>query len=59
MSIGAGISQDWLDELGMDIPATIGDAEAEACMKYLNWMADPEVAMNIYYTPDHTTKPVW
>lgn len=37
------------------IPATTDDEKVDACMKYLNWMADPEVAVNIRYTPDHTT----
>ena len=37
------------------IPSTTSDEKAAACMKYLNWMSDPEVAMNIYYTPDYTT----
>lgn len=36
------------------IPAASAD-KAEACMKYLNWMADPAVAVNIRYTPDHET----
>jgi len=29
------------------------EAKLDACMKYLNWQADPEVAENIAYTPDH------
>lgn len=37
------------------VPATTDESKIEACMKYLNWMADPEVAVNIRYTPDHTT----
>jgi len=37
------------------IPSTTSDEKLVACMKYLNWMADPEVAINIRYTPDHTT----
>lgn len=36
------------------VPAVSSD-KAEACMKYLNWMADPAVAVNIRYTPDHET----
>lgn len=36
------------------IPATTDDEKLVACMKYLNWMADPEVAMQIRYTPDYT-----
>jgi len=35
------------------IPSTTSDEKAVACMKYLNWMADPEVAMTIRYTPDY------
>lgn len=34
------------------VPKT-SEAKADACMKYLNWMADPEVAENISNTPDH------
>lgn len=34
------------------IPKTSED-KADACMKYLNWQADPEVAENIIYTQDH------
>lgn len=34
------------------IPKT-SEKKAEACMKYLNWQADPEVAENIVYTIDH------
>mgnify|MGYP001075670782 CR=1 FL=1 len=34
------------------VPSASSD-KAEACMKYLNWMADPAVAVNIRYTPDH------
>lgn len=37
------------------IPQTTDDSKVDACMKYLNWMANPEVAVNIRYTPDHTT----
>lgn len=36
------------------IPAASSD-KVDACMKYLNWMADPAVAVNIRYTPDHKT----
>ncbi|MCI8925602.1 MAG: extracellular solute-binding protein [Lachnospiraceae bacterium] len=36
------------------VPAASSD-KAEACMKYLNWMADPAVAVNIRYTPEHET----
>lgn len=36
------------------IPSSTDAKKAEACMKYLNWMADPEVAVNILNTPDHT-----
>ncbi|MCI8355791.1 MAG: extracellular solute-binding protein [Lachnospiraceae bacterium] len=36
------------------VPSASSD-KAEACMKYLNWMADPAVAVNIRYTPDHET----
>ena len=35
------------------VPSASQD-KVEACMKYLNWMADLEVAVNIRYTPDHT-----
>lgn len=34
------------------IPKT-SEKKADACMKYLNWMADPEVAENIVYTIEH------
>lgn len=34
------------------IPKT-SEAKADACMRYLNWQADPEVAENIVYTVDH------
>lgn len=34
------------------IPKTSED-KVDACMKYLNWQADPEVAENIIYTKDH------
>ncbi len=36
------------------IPSSTDDSKVDACMKYLNWMADPEVAVNIRYTPEHT-----
>lgn len=29
------------------------EKKVEACMKYLNWQADPQVAENIVYTVDH------
>lgn len=35
------------------IPATSQD-KVDACMKYLDWMADPTVSENIVYTPEHT-----
>lgn len=35
------------------IPATVSEEKVVAAMKYLNWMADPEVALNIRYTPEH------
>ena len=34
------------------IPKT-SEKKADACMKYLNWQADPEVAENIVYTTEH------
>ena len=38
------------------IPSTTTDEnKIVACMKYLNWLADPENAVNVRYTPDHTT----
>ena len=37
------------------IPSGVSEEKLEACMKYLNWMADPEVAVNISYTPEHET----
>lgn len=37
------------------IPSSVSEEKLEACMKYLNWMADPEVAVNITYTPEHET----
>lgn len=27
--------------------------KVDACMKYLNWQADPQIAENIEYSPDH------
>ena len=35
------------------VPWTSAD-KVEACVKYLNWLADPTVAENIAYTPEHT-----
>ena len=35
------------------IPSSASEEKVAACMKYLNWMADPEVALNIRYTPEH------
>ena len=35
------------------IPSSANEEKVAACMKYLNWMADPEVALNIRYTPEH------
>ena len=35
------------------IPSSGNEGKVAACMKYLNWMADPEVALNIRYTPEH------
>ena len=37
------------------IPSSVSEEKLEACMKYLNWMADPEVAVNITYTPEYET----
>ena len=34
------------------IPSTADEAKTIACMKYLNWLADPEVAIQVRYTPD-------
>ena len=34
------------------VPKT-SEKKADACMKYLNWQADPEVAENIVYTTEH------
>lgn len=34
------------------VPKT-SEKKVDACMKYLNWQADPEVAENIGFTPDH------
>lgn len=36
------------------IPSTTDEEKTVACMKYLNWMADPEIAVQIRYTPDLT-----
>lgn len=36
------------------VPSTTSEEKAVACMKYLNWMADPEVAIQIRYTPEVT-----
>lgn len=37
------------------IPATTTDSDKQiACMKYLNWLADPENAMQVRYTPEYT-----
>ncbi len=36
------------------IPASTNEEKTVAAMKYLNWMADPEVAVQIRYTPDLT-----
>ena len=35
------------------VPKT-SEKKIDACMKYLNWQADPEVAENIVYTAEHT-----
>jgi putative aldouronate transport system substrate-binding protein len=35
------------------VPATSSD-KVDACMKYLNWLADPANAQTVSYTPDHT-----
>lgn len=44
------------------VPKTSQD-KADAVMKYLNWMVNPEVAENLSYTPEHKTTeegiPVW
>ncbi|MEY8353394.1 extracellular solute-binding protein [Lachnospiraceae bacterium 54-53] len=34
------------------VPKT-SEKKVDACMKYLNWQADPEVAENIVYTAEH------
>ncbi len=34
------------------VPKT-SEKKVEACMKYLNWQADPQVAENIVYTAEH------
>lgn len=36
------------------IPANTSEEKAIAAMKYLNWMADPEVSVKLVYTPDLT-----
>ena len=36
------------------IPATVSDEKAVKAMQYLNWMADPEVAVQIRHSPDLT-----
>lgn len=36
------------------VPKT-SEKKADACMKYLNWMADPKVAEDIVYTAEHQT----
>ncbi len=35
------------------VPATSAD-KVDACVKYLNWLADPVNAQNVAFTPDHT-----
>lgn len=41
------------------IPSTTTDEDKlVACMKYLNWLADPENAMKVRYTPDYTTNDI-
>lgn len=37
------------------IPSTTSSEKVEACMKYLNWLANPDNAMQVRYTPDYTT----
>ncbi len=34
------------------VPSTSA-GKVDACMKYLNWLADPKNAENVAYTPDH------
>jgi len=34
------------------IPSTTDDSKVDACMKYLNWLANPDNAVNVRYTPD-------
>lgn len=34
------------------IPSTTDDSKVDACMQYLNWLADPSNAVNVRYTPD-------
>lgn len=36
------------------IPSSTDKSKIDACMKYLNWMTEPEVAKNIRFTPEHT-----
>lgn len=36
------------------VPSTTDEEKMAACMKYLNWMADPEIAMQVRYTPEVT-----
>lgn len=36
------------------IPNNKDEKVVEACMKYLNWMSEPEVATKIRFTPDYT-----
>lgn len=36
------------------VPATTDEEKTIACMKYLNWMADPDVSVKIRFTPDLT-----
>lgn len=41
------------------IPSTTKDEDKlVACMKYLNWLADPENATKVRYTPDYTTNEI-
>jgi putative aldouronate transport system substrate-binding protein len=35
------------------VPSTSAD-KVDACVKYLNWFADPVNAQNVAFTPDHT-----
>lgn len=36
------------------IPSSTKADKVDACMKYLNWLANPENAMKVRYTPDYT-----